>query len=306
MEERSRWRALARRWVPWLVAAAVLALLFVRYRPGEIADALSRGQALAVIPWCALVSLLGLATMSLADWLVFSAFAAGLRWFDVVRGRAGTTILMTLHYAASVGGYGVWLARKTGAGAAASSAAIGYQMLSDMCALSWFAVGTALLWGDGLPRRDVVLALCGAGAAGSTLILLVGTRLVPRRLGGFARAWRAIGPARAAASVALRITTLAMNVAGTIAAARAFGLDIPAGAMAAGLPVVYVVGALPLNILGLGAVTAAWVAVFAPFAPGAEILAFQFLWQASSIALTVLRGLPFLPSVMRDIARRTP
>src|SRR5687768_16218993 len=41
MEERSRWRALARRWVPWLVAATVLGLLFVRYRPGEIADAMS-------------------------------------------------------------------------------------------------------------------------------------------------------------------------------------------------------------------------------------------------------------------------
>jgi len=303
MEERSRWRALARRWVPWLVAATVLGLLFVRYRPGEVAEAMSSGDALAVVPWCALVAVLGLAAMSLADWLVFSAFAAGLRWFDVVRGRAGTTILMTLHYGVSVGGYGVWLARKTGAGAAACSAAIGYQMLSDLCALSWFAVGSALLWGDGLPRRDLVIALCGACAAGATLLLLVGARVVPRRLGGFARAWRAISPARSAASLGFRVVTLAINVGGTIAAARAFGLDIPAGAMAAGLPVVYVVGALPLNVLGLGAVTAAWVAVFARFASGPEILAFQFLYQALSIALTVLRGLPFLPSILRDIAR---
>ncbi|HEU5060822.1 MAG TPA: hypothetical protein VFU21_30035 [Kofleriaceae bacterium] len=303
MEERSRWRPLARRWVPWLVAAAVLALLLVRYRPADIAGAMARGDALAVVPWTALVAVLGLAAMSLADWLVFSAFAAGLRWFDVVRGRAGTTILMTLHYGASVGGYGVWLARRTGAGAAASSAAIGYQMLSDLAALSWFALATASLFGDALPRRELVIAVCGAGAAGSTLLLLVGGRLLPRRLGAFARAWRAIGPARSAASLALRLVTLAINVGGTIAAARAFGLDIPAAALAAGLPVVYVVGALPLNVLGLGAVTAAWVAVFEPFAPGAQILAFQLIWQALSIALTVVRGLPFLPSVLRDIAR---
>jgi len=76
--------------------------------------------------------------------------------------------------------------------------------------------------------------------------------------------------------------------------------------MAAGLPVIYIVGALPLNVLGFGAVTAAWVAVFAPFGDGAAILAFQFLWQALSIAMTVARGLPFLPSVLRDIARERP
>jgi hypothetical protein len=302
-ERRSPWKALARRWVPWLVAALVLALLFVRYPPGEIAGAMARGDALAIAPWTAAVAALGLVAMALADWLVFSAFARELRLADVVRGRAGSTILMTLHYGASAGGYGVWLARRTGAGAAASSAAIGYQMLSDLCALCLFALGTALAWGDGLPRRDLVVAVTAAGAGGLLLLLLLGARVVPRRFGGIARPWRAVGPARFAASLTLRVVTLGLNVGTTIAAAHAFGLDIPAGALAAGLPVIYIVGALPLNVLGLGAVTAAWVAVFAPFAPGPAILAFQFLWQALSIAMTVLRGLPFLPSVLRDIAR---
>ena len=303
MEGRSAWRALARRWVPWLVAAGVLALLFLRYPPGEIARAMARGEALAIAPWTGLVALLGLAVMALADWLVFSAVAGRLTLLDVVRGRAGTTILMTLHYGASVGGYGVWLARKTGAGAAASSAAIGFQMLSDLCALSWFTLGAALLWGDALPRREVVIAVCGAGAGLTTLLLLLGARVLPRRLGAFAGAWRAIGPGRFAASLALRLAALAINVGGILAAARGFGLEVPLGAMAAGLPVVFVVGALPLNVLGLGAVTAAWVAIFDRFAPGAAILAFQFLYQAFSIAWTILRGLPFLPSVLRDIAR---
>jgi len=301
-ERRSAWRALARRWVPWLVAAAVLGLLFLRYPPGEVTAAMARGNWLAIAPWNAAVALVGLAAMALADWLVFSAFAELGLW-DVVRGRGGTTILMTIHYGASAGGYGVWLARRTGAGAAASSAAIGYQMLSDLCALCWFTLATALAWADALPRRDLVVAVSGVGAGSLTLLLLVGARLVPRQLGGIARAWRAVSPARFAASLALRIATLGVNVGGTIAAAHAFGLDIPAGAMAAGLPVIYIVGALPLNVLGLGAVTAAWVAVFDRFAPGAAILAFQFLWQALSIAMTVLRGLPFLSSVLRDIAR---
>jgi hypothetical protein len=302
-ERRSPWRALARRWVPWLVAAAVLALLFLRYSPRDIALAMGRGDALAIAPWTAAVALLGLAAMGLADWLIFSAFAAALRLWDVVRGRGGSTILTTLHYGASVGAYGVWLARRTGAGAAATSAAIGYQMLSDLCALSWFALATALAWGDDLPRRDLVVAVTAGGGGGLSLLLLLGARVVPRRFGGLASAWRAVAPPRFAASLALRAITLAVNVGATIAAARGFGLAIPAGAMAAGLPVIYIVGALPLNVLGFGAVTAAWVGMFDRFAAGADILAFQFLYQAFSIAMTVARGLPFLSSVLRDIAR---
>jgi hypothetical protein len=112
-ERRSPWRALARRWVPWLVAAAVLALLFLRYPPRDIGLAMGRGDALAIAPFTAALALLGLASMGLADWLVFSSFAATLRVRDVVRGRGGSTILTTLHYGASVGAYGVWLARTT-------------------------------------------------------------------------------------------------------------------------------------------------------------------------------------------------
>jgi hypothetical protein len=66
------------------------------------------------------------------------------------------------------------------------------------------------------------------------------------------------------------------------------------------LPVILVVASLPVNVAGFGAVQGAWL-LLAPWAPGERILAFSVLWQAFSAAALVLRGLPFLSGVMRDI-----
>jgi hypothetical protein len=217
---------------------------------------------------------------------------------------------MTFGYTASAGGYAVWLARRTGAGAARALGAMSYQMLSDLCAVCWFALGAALLGGESLPaaaRAPVVLVAAG-GAIGLTALALVGARAAPRRVrrSRFVATWDRVGPARFAASLLLRLATVAINVGGTCLAARAFGLPVPAGALAVGLPIVYLVGALPANVLGLGAVTAAWVAVFGRWADSADILAFQLLFQLLSTAAIVARGLPFLPSVLRDLQPEQP
>jgi hypothetical protein len=301
--------ALARRWAPWLVAGAALALLFLRYPPATVAAEMASGDAVAAAPWVAMVVVLAIASMSVADWLLFAAaLGARIGLLDVLRGRAGTAILTTLHYGVSVGGYGVWLARRSGAGAARATGSLVFQMLSDLCALYWFALAATVAGGDFLPQRTAITLVAATGAVGLTAVLLLAPHLGPRRLrdSRFLAAWRDIGPARMAASTLLRIVTVVINIAGTWLAARAFGLDIPLSAMAAGLPVIYIVGALPVNVLGFGAVSAAWVAVFAPFATGAELLAFQFVYQLLSTALTVLRGLPFLPSVIRDLAPPGP
>ena len=85
-------------------------------------------------------------------------------------------------------------------------------------------------------------------------------------------------------------------------AARLFGLDIPFTVMAAYFPVVLLVGAIPINVAGFGAVQAAWL-LFEGHATGAQILAFQFLWTLSLAAVVVLRGLPFVKGFVDEIAQ---
>ena len=301
-------RRLLRRLAPWLLAGVVLAVLFLRHSPEEIAREMARGEALAILPWAALVALLSLGTMALADRLLFAAaLGAPRRALEVARGRAATSILMTFGHGATVGGYGLWLARVSGAGARATVAAVLFQVLCDLAALCWFALAAAAL-GAGVipePARQTALAVAALGAVGLPALLLWGAPLVPRRIGGdgLAAVWTRVGARRLAGSVMLRIASVAINIGGTFAAARAFGLDIPPAVMAVGLPLVYLVGALPINVLGLGAASAVWVTLFEAHAPGAELLAFQFLYQLAATAMLVVRGLPFLPGVLRDLGR---
>lgn len=301
-----------RRLAPWAVAAAVVALLLSRYSPRLIADELVRGDVLGLVPWVAAVTSGGLVTMALADWLVFSAALGGdrLRIRDVARGRAATAVVMSIHMGLSTGSYAVWLARRTGAGAGATVGAATYQMVSDLGAVCLLALPAALLGADMLPRGVGASAavLSGICVLGSSALLLLGPRIAPRRWRHVRAlaAWVRVPPAVWAASTALRAATIAINMAGTWGAARAFGLEVPFAALAAGLPITYLVGALPVNVLGLGAVQATWVALFAAHAPGARILAFQFAYQLLGALALLLRGLPFLPGVMRDLERAGP
>ncbi len=304
LAERLSW---LRRAAPWVVAGGLIALLLVRYSPSAIARAVIDGDALDVLPWGAMIAFVTLGIMAVADWLVFAPpLGARMSLGAVTRGRAATAMLSAIHIGASGVGYGLWIARRSGAGAGPSVGAVFYQMVSDLDAVLVVALCAALL-GPAVLDADVrtaVLVVAGVGAPVVTLALAFGARVAPARLRSAAAAWLAVSAPRLLVSLVLRVASLAVNIAGTWAAARAFGLDLPFWAMAAGLPIVYLVSALPVNIAGLGATSATWVALFQPFAPGAEILAFQFVHQLVTTVMLVARGLPFLPSVSRDLDAR--
>ncbi len=296
---------------PWIVAALVIGALLWRYSPRAIAAELARGDVLALLPWTLGVAAVSLAIMTVADWLVLVPSLGArerLRLRDVAGGRAATSLLSTLSYGLSSGGYGVWIARRTGAGAAATVGATTYQLASDLGAVCLFALPAALLGADLLPARVGASAavVAGLGVLGVTALLVLGPRVAPRRLreSRVVAAWRRVPPGAGALGAVLRTAGLGVHIAGTWGAARAFGMELPAEALAAGLPIVYLVGALPMNVLGLGAVQAAWVALFAAHAPGARLLAFQFAYQLMTIVAILVRGLPFLPRVLRDLGPR--
>lgn len=296
---------------PWIAAAVVIGALIWRYSPSAIAAELARGDVLAMLPWTLAVAVASLALMAVADWMVLVPSLDArerLRLRDVARGRAVTSMLSSLSYSLSSGGYGVWVARRTGAGAAATVGATTYQLLSDLGAVCLFALPAALLGAGLLPARVGATAavVAGLGALGVTALLVLGPRVAPRRLreSRVVTAWRRVPLGAGALGTVLRAAALGVNIAATWGAARAFGMELPAVALVAGLPIAYLVGALPVNVLGLGAVQAAWVALFAAHAPGARLLAFQFAFQIMYVLALLVRGLPFLPAFLRDLGPR--
>ena len=217
----------------------------------------------------------------------------------VLRGRAGTAVLMLLGYFFGHGGFGVWLARKTGAGARAVSGAIVYTIISDLGALGLVASAATLLGAADVPRAVRTVALC-VGAVPMVLVV-VGPSLLARTRAPFLAPWRTLDRSVALLQIGGRALDIALVIFVTWQAARAFGLAIPLASFATYMPVVLLVTSLPFNVGGLGAAQAAWL-VFLPWAAGEKLLAFQIVWQLFFGLGIAIRGAPFVRGVAREIA----
>jgi hypothetical protein len=287
-----------------VIAALAIAAVFTRYSPADIAREVGRGETLAVVPYALLLMLVNLAFVSGADAIILRACTGRPGWPAVAVGKAGAAILGAIGYAASHGGYGLWMARKTGSGLGLTSGMVLYIMGSELAAVAIVATASIHLAGadvDG-PLRFVAPGLAAVLVA---LQLLGPTGWLGRGRALLLEPWRRVSARQALLQQTVRIAQITWMVSVTWLAARAFGMPIPASVMAAYLPIVLVVGSLPVNVAGFGAVQLAWLR-FTPWAPGEQVLAFSFVWQLMCGAAMIVRGLPFMRRVIAEIDAGAP
>jgi hypothetical protein len=294
----ARWRVWLPRLGPVVITAAVLVVIARRYSPAEVATAMREGHALAIVPW-AVVQVVGyLALLAAADGLVLRPFGAP-PYTDVLRGRAAAAVLSSFTYLLGVGGYGAWIARRTGVGAPVASGIVVYTLVSDLAALGVVALCVIPFASESVSRG--LFGVAFAITAGPVLLVLVGPHLRRLRTVDFARPWAEVHAGPALAQIVLRALGLAFAATATSMAARAFGLEIPLAALAVGTPLLIVVASLPVNVAGLGAAQGAWLLFFLPYETGPRILAFQLLWTCALGVSIILRGLPFLRRALAQI-----
>ncbi|HUH01550.1 MAG TPA: lysylphosphatidylglycerol synthase domain-containing protein [Kofleriaceae bacterium] len=295
-----------RRLAPWVVTAAVLAAILYKYPIDRIYAELEQGDPLAVAPFAVLLPLCHLVVQAIWDrWIINAGTQSHLSYFQVVRGRAGTAVLLALGFAFSSGGYGLWIARRTGADVRTTLSVVVYGMMSTLIAICLIAGAAVWIGGVHLEadaqRTIGVIAPAVAGAlvilALIAPLLLVRRRNDARTLG----AWARVGPGLFTVNLLGRCLDVALIVGYTWLAARAFGLSLPLAVAASYVPIILFVGSLPINVAGFGAVQGAWL-MFTPWAPGERILAFQFVWHLMLSVVIVLRGAPFMRGVLREIA----
>ncbi len=284
---------------PFAIAATSIAVVLSRYSPGRIAAELARGEVLAVVPYLAGFLLVSLALVALADTLVIRGCTGRPRYRDVVVGKGGASLLAMLHYAAGHGAYGVWIAKKTGAPVRLASGIILYIMSSELVSVCLVTTASVWLLGADVPARLRIAAPLIAGVL--VLLKLIGPLRLVARQTPLLEPWRRMSGWRMLAQLAVRVAQIYLMVVCMWAAAAAFGVPIPLSAMTAYLPVVLVVGSLPVNVLGFGAVQGAWL-LFTPWASGPRILAFSIVVQLVMMLAGLLRGLPFVRRVVADIA----
>jgi hypothetical protein len=286
-----------------LLALACLGILFARFSAAEVLREMQRGDALAMLPVAAVGVLVSLPVVTTGDWLVVARCLGGPRYADLLRGVSGAATLNALGYVANMGGYGVWLARASGASPARAAGVVLYLVTSELTGVA--ALGGAALAAGVVPLPAAV-RWSGVGLAAVLLLLKLAPgreRWAARLASGIAEPWRLVARARAWAEIGVRVAQIGVWVVSSWAAANAFGIAVPFGVMAAYLPAILMVGALPFNFAGVGAVQGAWL-LLVPWARSPEqVLAFALLWPLMSSALIVLRGLPFLRRAVAVVER---
>lgn len=294
-----------RRILPWVVTAAIVTFLLIRYPLSEIRAEMGNGDFLGMVPFAAGAVLASLVLIAVADYFVFRSSLRYVRFWDVLAGKAGTSVFMALGYGPGHAGYGVWVARKTNSSVRTTVGLITYIAMNDLTALCLVATIAGFSAIDVLdPRPRIGLTIVAPTIAVlNTLGCLVGPRVLPRWIKNpqFLRPWTTVSLSAFSASVAVRGINLVVAVITTWAAAQAFGLPIPLSAFATFLPVIFFVGAMPINVLGFGAVQWVWVEFFSPWGHGEQILACQFLLHMIVLAMLIARAAPFMGKVSREV-----
>ena len=286
----------------WLVAVVLVVAIVHRFDVRVVAQHLKEGNWPAVLPFALLFPVGYLLIGAFWDVLVFQRVLGGPRWADQVRGRAGASLLMVLGYAAGNGAMGLWLARKTKSSASVVSGTVLYTMLADLGGLGLVATLATHVGHPAVP--DGVGKVAIAITAVPLAIALLAVPVLRGTTSKFLSAWRDLPTWMGLLQIAGHAVDLAIVSFVTWNAARAFGLDIPLAVFATYMPIILLATSLPFNIGGFGAAQAAWL-VFLPWASGEHLLAFQLVWQFFLGGAVVLRGLPFLRGVLRDLKKES-
>jgi hypothetical protein len=286
------------------VSAIAIGAIVAKYPVGAIVDAVRDGNARAVFPIALAFAIVQILLVSAWDTIVFENVLGGPRYVDVVRAKAGCAVLQAVGYVVNQGAYGTWIARATGTGVRVAVALILFTAGSDLAAGALFASAALAFAPIGVP------AILRWGAP-VLAIVIASLLIVPRRRELDLASPRPLHVFRAVPrrwtllQLVARASNIALLIGAVYLATRAFGLQIPFAIVAAYMPIVGLVGSLPVNVLGFGAVQAAWL-VFTPWADGPAILGFQVVWNLAVLVANLVRGAAFVPGVLRSIARGRP
>lgn len=301
-------RVWVRRLAPWIITGVVVGLLLHQYPVDRIVDEMRAGTFLPLLPLGLGMAVVVLLMVGIWDGLILRAVLGPMRYLEIIAGKASTSVLVVLNPTAAGGAYGVWIARKTGSDVRTTVGVVLYIMLCDLAALALFMSLAIWISGVQLPASRQALQYIAPGLSAVLIgFALLGPRLARRLIRDprMLRSWTVVSGRRYLTSLLGRVFMVSLFVPVTWVAARAFGMPLPLYAVATYMPLILFVGALPINIGGFGAVQAVWL-LFTPWAPGEQILAFQFLWRLCLVGGLIVRGVPFLRGVLREIADGPP
>jgi uncharacterized membrane protein YbhN (UPF0104 family) len=305
-------REAASRWLPWLVAAAILAVMVREIRIEPLREAFQHGAYLALSLFIVFELVIALPVDAYATRSALDAAGIPRPFLEVMYARGASYLLGLLSYIAGQGGMGFYLAR-TGVPMARSAGAVLFLMIANGIVL--VLLGAAGLAAEmargglaGVPTG--LLALTIAAALAGTVVYFIVVALRPRWLAER----RLLAPLFDAGvrgnvrAVATRFPHMLLLVVLHWLAFRIWGIAVPAVDGLALNPIVLLLSALPVTPGGLGTTQALQVVFFSPWAPGATgddraaaVLAFSLAHHVVNLVVQAVLGLACLAPFRRRV-----
>jgi uncharacterized membrane protein YbhN (UPF0104 family) len=283
----------ARRWLPWLVALAILVFLIREVRLDALREAFRHGAWLALALYIVLETLVALPADAFGTREALAVAGIPRPWSEVLLARGASYLLGLLSYVAGQGGMGFYLAR-TGVPAGRSAGAVLLLMIANGIVLVLLgAAGLAVELGRLEGVRTDLLLLVIAGALAGILAYLIVIAVRPRWL----ERYSLLAPLFEAGlgghlrAILARFPHMLLLAALHWGAFRIWGIAVPPVRGLALNPIVLLVAALPVTPGGLGTTQALQVLFFSPYGSAPAVLAFSLVHHV--IGLIVQAGVGF-------------
>jgi uncharacterized membrane protein YbhN (UPF0104 family) len=284
-----------RRLAPWLAAALLLVVVFVRVDFGATVHAFASADwarfLLSALPFVAVWLALDVVSLS----RLIARFHAPIGFREMLRLRGGSYLFLVLSFDAAQAALALALSRRLRIPVLALGGTFLFYYAIDVAAIA----GLGALGAIAVPgARGVALR----SALGALLVLVVGAFLVGAWLGRRSGA-RILDTLKRATRrdvaewIGWRVLFHASFVGFAAATLPAFHIHVPLLALVACVPVTLSISALPITVAGLGSAQLAMLALYSGFADQTAIVAYSLAHSASLIVLRLPIGLACWPAL---------
>ena len=307
LEDVSHRRAAWARGVPVALTVAIFLLIFWRIPFGAFWQALSRAQ---LVPFLALMGSFSLCFF-LLDTFVLSKlihwFHGPLPYRELLPVRAVTYLVSILNTQLAQGALALYIHRRFRTPLAQITSTVALMILLETTNLILFTTVGFIAFPGGAPLSFLALPLALA------LVWLLLMSLARGKLGVLGQRLSGSVLLSTFRRALLRHCAVILGLKGAVfflallvhsQALTFFGIEIPLARLVAFLPVVFLMGALPITVAHLGTSQAAWVFFFSNYAPAADLLAYSLVSHLTFMLANGTFGVVFLPKAYRDLFLR--
>ncbi|MGE3538925.1 MAG: hypothetical protein AB7N91_16020 [Candidatus Tectimicrobiota bacterium] len=298
--------SLAARLVPIALTVVIFCLIFWRIPFGVFWQALSRAQ---LLPFLALMGSFSLCFF-LFDTFVLSKlirwFHGPLRYRELLPVRAVTYLVSIINTQLAQGALALYMYRRFHTPLAQISSTVALLILLETTNLILFATLGCLAFPGGAPLALLLLPVVLA----AIWLLVLGLardalgRLSQRLRGStLLSSFRRVRLYQCLTILGLKGTVFLLALLVHSQALTFFGIMIPLPRLIALLPVVFLVGALPITVAHLGTSQAAWIFFFSDYASEADLLAYSLVSHLTFMLANGSFGVLFLPRAYSDLFR---